>query len=154
MRSKTLKPSPERRLAIGDKLDELSDPRPGVGVREIEKTIGYSREVQAIIEELADPDTEPLRRLVLGDKLAEVSDPRPGVGLDKNGLPDIDWVEIPAGEFIYGESIVTKQKLELDTGIILPATRSPMCSTRPLSMREDTKEKPIWRERTILGGKI
>ncbi|MBZ0277089.1 MAG: SUMF1/EgtB/PvdO family nonheme iron enzyme [Anaerolineae bacterium] len=28
-------------------------------------------------------------------------DPRPGVGLEA-GLPDLDWVEIPAGEFIYG----------------------------------------------------
>jgi formylglycine-generating enzyme required for sulfatase activity len=32
-----------------------------------------------------------------------MGDPRPGVGLDERGLPDIDWVEIPAGPFIYGE---------------------------------------------------
>ncbi len=31
-------------------------------------------------------------------------DKRPHIGLDANGLPDIDWVEIPAGEFIYQES--------------------------------------------------
>lgn len=30
-------------------------------------------------------------------------DNRPGIGLDANGLPDIDWVEIPAGEFIFSE---------------------------------------------------
>jgi len=29
-------------------------------------------------------------------------DDRPGVGLN-NGLPDIDWVDIPAGPFLYGE---------------------------------------------------
>jgi len=29
-------------------------------------------------------------------------DNRPGVGL-KNGLPDIDWVDIPAGPFLYGD---------------------------------------------------
>ena len=29
-------------------------------------------------------------------------DDRPGVGV-KDGLPDIDWVEIPAGKFIYGD---------------------------------------------------
>jgi len=29
-------------------------------------------------------------------------DDRPGVGL-KDGLPDIDWEEIPAGDFLYGE---------------------------------------------------
>lgn len=29
------------------------------------------------------------------------ADDRPGIGLRADGLPDIDWVEIPAGEFIY-----------------------------------------------------
>jgi formylglycine-generating enzyme required for sulfatase activity len=29
-------------------------------------------------------------------------DDRPGVGV-RDGLPDIEWVEVPAGEFIYGE---------------------------------------------------
>jgi hypothetical protein len=28
-------------------------------------------------------------------------DRRPGVGLDADGLPDIDWVEVPAGKFVY-----------------------------------------------------
>ena len=50
-----------------------------------------------------DINTEPPRRLEIGNLLAEMGDPRPGVGLDDNGLPDIDWVEIPAGPFIYGE---------------------------------------------------
>ena len=50
-----------------------------------------------------DIKTEPQRRLEIGNQLAELGDPRPGVGLDENGLPDIDWVEIPAGPFIYGE---------------------------------------------------
>jgi formylglycine-generating enzyme required for sulfatase activity len=29
-------------------------------------------------------------------------DTRPGVGLREDGLPDIDWVEIPAGSFLMG----------------------------------------------------
>ncbi|KAB2904272.1 MAG: SUMF1/EgtB/PvdO family nonheme iron enzyme [Anaerolineae bacterium] len=33
--------------------------------------------------------------------LAEKGDSRPGVGLREDGLPDISWVEIPEGEFIY-----------------------------------------------------
>ncbi len=37
-------------------------------------------------------------------------DTRPGVGLRANGLPDIDWVQIPAGEFLYG---VEKEKIFL-----------------------------------------
>ena len=34
-------------------------------------------------------------------------DHRPGVGL-KDGLPDIDWVEVAAGPFLYGEEKETK----------------------------------------------
>ena len=36
-------------------------------------------------------------RLKIGQYLAELGDPRRGVGLTPEGLPDIDWVEIPAG---------------------------------------------------------
>lgn len=94
--------TPRRRLAIGDRLAELGDPRKGVGVREY-RIIEYAPEVQTLLDELNDPNTPPPRRLEIGDRLAEQGDPRLGVGLDDNGLPDIDWVEIPAGEFIYGE---------------------------------------------------
>lgn len=34
-------------------------------------------------------------------------DSRPGVGL-KDGLPDIDWVEVPAGPFLYGDDKETR----------------------------------------------
>jgi hypothetical protein len=62
---------------------------------------------QALLVQLADPATRPERRLAIGDGLAELGDPRPGVGL-VNGLPDIDWVEIPAGDFLYGEDKETR----------------------------------------------
>jgi formylglycine-generating enzyme required for sulfatase activity len=39
-------------------------------------------------------------------------DDRPGVVLRADGLPDIDWVEVPAGPFLYGEG---KEKRDLDT---------------------------------------
>jgi hypothetical protein len=54
-----------------------------------------------------DTDPNPHARAAIGTALAWVSlhgrslDQRKGVGLDAAGLPDIDWVEIPAGEFIY-----------------------------------------------------
>ena len=35
--------------------------------------------------------------------MAALGDPRPGVGLDANGLPDIDWIEVPEGDFLFGE---------------------------------------------------
>ncbi len=59
--------------------------------------------VQKLIDRLDTPSTKPEERLLIGDELAKLGDPRPGVGLDENGLPDIDWVEIPGGEFLYGE---------------------------------------------------
>jgi len=117
---------PPRRLAIGDRLAELGDPRPGVGTIEIEVpvdepavveavaepepepdsspvdlTSGLSPEIRALLEEIAEPATEPPRRLAIGDALARLGDPRPGVGLRSDGLPDIAWVEIPGGSFVY-----------------------------------------------------
>jgi formylglycine-generating enzyme required for sulfatase activity len=35
-------------------------------------------------------------------------DNRPGLGLDERGLPDIDWLEVPGGEFLYGENNETR----------------------------------------------
>lgn len=93
---------PKRRLAIGDQLAEIGDPRKGVGVSEYD-VIEYAPQVQALLDELNDPKTEPPRRLEIGDQLDAMGDPRPGVGLNQQGLPDIDWVQIPAGPFIYGE---------------------------------------------------
>ena len=124
------KTEPPRRLEIGDRLAELGDTRPGVGTVEIEvpvdeepdatieaaaagsagpgprRRLSYGREIDSLLAEIDDPGTEPPRRLEIGDRLAELGDPRLGVGLDARGLPDIDWVEIPSGPFIYqdGES--------------------------------------------------
>ncbi|MBK7677740.1 MAG: SUMF1/EgtB/PvdO family nonheme iron enzyme [Candidatus Accumulibacter sp.] len=105
---------PPRRLEIGDRLNEIGDPRPGVGVRELvveeplpasEETIGEAvkslPESDRLLAELDQPATIPPRRLAIGDGLAEIGDPRQGVGLDSRGLPEIDWVGIPGGEFIY-----------------------------------------------------
>jgi len=43
------------------------------------------------------------RRLGIGDLLAVLGDDRPGVGLRPDGLPDIDWVDIDAGPFVWQE---------------------------------------------------
>jgi formylglycine-generating enzyme required for sulfatase activity/nucleoside phosphorylase len=49
----------------------------------------------------------PRERAEAGDVLGQLGDPRPGVGVisakdSAVDLPDIDWVEIPAGPFIMG----------------------------------------------------
>ncbi|MEF8731814.1 MAG: SUMF1/EgtB/PvdO family nonheme iron enzyme [Candidatus Accumulibacter meliphilus] len=106
------KTPPPRRLAIGDRLAEIGDPRRGVGVREFVLADAAPRpaepaaetrppEVHQLLDELERIETLPPRRLAIGDRLAEIGDPRAGVGLDVRGLPALDWVEIPGGEFIY-----------------------------------------------------
>ncbi|MBN1285970.1 MAG: TIR domain-containing protein, partial [Anaerolineae bacterium] len=54
-----------------------------------------------LIAQLGNLNVTPPARLRIGRALAEIGDPRKGVGLRADGLPDIDWVTIPAGEFIY-----------------------------------------------------
>lgn len=44
------------------------------------------------------------QRAVVGDALNYLGDPRPGVGLTKEGLPDIVWCAVPAGEFLMGNT--------------------------------------------------
>jgi hypothetical protein len=50
-----------------------------------------------------DPIERAAAYRVLGHPDIDADD-RDGIGLDANGLPDIDWVPIPAGEFIYQDN--------------------------------------------------
>jgi formylglycine-generating enzyme required for sulfatase activity len=43
-----------------------------------------------------------VERAAAGRALAKLGDPRPGVGLRSDGLPDIEWCEVPAGPFLSG----------------------------------------------------
>ncbi|MCP4288866.1 MAG: formylglycine-generating enzyme family protein, partial [Gammaproteobacteria bacterium] len=43
-----------------------------------------------------------VERALAGNILAHLDDPRPGVGLREDGLPDIVWCDVPAGEFLMG----------------------------------------------------
>ncbi len=53
----------------------------------------------------AEPAFTPKARLEAGVALGRLGDPRPGVGVDpQTGLPDILWVEVPAGPFWMGST--------------------------------------------------
>jgi formylglycine-generating enzyme required for sulfatase activity len=71
-----------------------------------------SDETRGLLAEIDDPDTPPTRRLEIGDELASLGDPRVGVGLSDDGLPEIDWIEIPGGVFLYGDE---REQRELPT---------------------------------------
>ena len=46
----------------------------------------------------------PKDRAVVGRVLARLGDRRQGIGVSEDGVPLIDWVEVPAGEFQMGSS--------------------------------------------------
>jgi hypothetical protein len=51
-------------------------------------------------------DPEPEARAAIGRALGRLGlDDRRGVGLGRDGLPDIDWVAISEGDFIYGDGV-------------------------------------------------
>lgn len=54
---------------------------------------------KAMLAIMADTQTLNINeRAEAGRVLSMLGDPRPGVGLNAQGLPDIDWVEVPAGQ--------------------------------------------------------
>lgn len=63
------------------------------------------RLLRARLEEVRDGEGhfDAKTRSRAASAIGRVGDPRPGVGL-KDGLPDIEWVELPAGEFRLGET--------------------------------------------------
>lgn len=70
---------------------------------------GVPAEPRALLTKLFDPTTDSQTRFAVGHRLARIGDPRPGVGLRPDGLPEIEWLEVPGGEYTYqaGETFHT-----------------------------------------------
>ncbi|MBV2154746.1 SUMF1/EgtB/PvdO family nonheme iron enzyme [Kitasatospora sp. SUK 42] len=83
---------PHERLVLVEAMLRNLDPELDP---EIEKFI--VPEAARILAETTDAATTHQRRASLGDRLWEIGDPRPGVGLDADGLPEIQWCEVPGG---------------------------------------------------------
>ena len=58
-------------------------------------------EQNRLLDIMLDPQYPFQERAAAGREINKIGDPRPGVGLRPDGLPDIVWCEVPAGEFIY-----------------------------------------------------
>jgi len=69
----------------------------------------------------------PPERAASGRVLALLGDTRPRIGLRPDGLPDIDWVEIPAGKFLMGSDQAKDPEAQDDElpqrEVLLPAYR-------------------------------
>lgn len=57
---------------------------------------------QRLVDLVSGGHLPPVERAAAGRTLSVLGDSRKGVGLRDDGLPDIDWVEIPAGSFLMG----------------------------------------------------
>src|SRR5258708_36735480 len=60
-----------------------------------------SPEQQRLLDIMLDVNRFPAERAEAGREINKYGDPRPGVGLRADGLPDITWWDVPAGEFVY-----------------------------------------------------
>jgi hypothetical protein len=54
-------------------------------------------EAKRLIDELDKPSTDHRRRGYIGERLAAIGDPRRGVGLNAEGLPELEWCQVPGG---------------------------------------------------------
>ncbi len=93
-------------------INWLKDAQPEIAARCISESGAEIVQREVLLEELHDAwlprltdierESEPEGRAAIGRALGGLGlDNRKGVGLDANGLPDIDWVEIPSGEFVF-----------------------------------------------------
>ncbi|MCA9238827.1 MAG: SUMF1/EgtB/PvdO family nonheme iron enzyme [Planctomycetales bacterium] len=96
-------------------LDKLLPVNPVLAARCLNESGGnlaynfaYPLRVQQALRDAAFGTAHPYgERYLAGNALNIVGDPRIGVSLDVDGLPDIDWCEVPAGEFLMGNTKIT-----------------------------------------------
>jgi len=90
----------------------LKDAQPEVAAQCVLESGAEIDDREALFRELHDAwlprltdveqEPQPEARAAIGRALGRLGlDDRKGVDLDANGLPDIDWVTVPGGEFIY-----------------------------------------------------
>jgi formylglycine-generating enzyme required for sulfatase activity len=91
-------------------VGRLVDANPALAARCIGKSGGKPpgevtiKAVKQRLAALATSVRAAAERNAAGDALNYVGDPRPGVGLRADGVPDIVWCAVPAGEFIMGST--------------------------------------------------
>ncbi len=85
-------------------------------------------------------------RAEAGQVLGLLGDDRPGVGLGADGLPDIEWVEIPAGEFVMGSEKYDDEKpMHQERVESFQISRFPVTNAQYTSFVEDSGYTEKWR---------
>ena len=88
-----------------------------------------------------------VERTLVGNILNKVGDHRHGVGLRENGLPDIEWCEVPAGEFFMGDDNDSwtrpQHRLTLSTPYAL--SRYPITNAQYQAFVEDWGYTKQWQ---------
>jgi formylglycine-generating enzyme required for sulfatase activity len=92
----------------------------------------------------------PSERLVAGDALSRLGDPRPGVGVvmvEGTELPDLEWIELPAGTFTIGSEV--KENEQPLHAVKLPRfylTRYPITNAqyRPFVEAGGYQQRELW----------
>ncbi len=88
------------------------------------------------------PATE---RALAGNILAQLGDPRPGVGLREDGLPDIVWCKVPAGEFLMGsdQETVTSETRKWES-FLKQAKREDLIEKYRRIIASEHPQHPVW----------
>lgn len=82
----------------------------------------------------------PVDRAAAGRILGRLGDRRFGVGLGRDGLPEIDWVEITPGPFLVGEE---KRRVVLEKTFAI--ARYPITNAQFQAFVEDGGYSPRWQ---------
>jgi formylglycine-generating enzyme required for sulfatase activity len=81
-----------------DRLKRLREILQRFGGHSIDPTVRqYASPQLKLIGRLSDGSTSHQERQTIGSYLAALGEPRPGVGLSGQGIPDIEWADIPGG---------------------------------------------------------
>ena len=66
----------------------------------------------AMLAELARPETTHRRRAEIGERIDVLGDPRPGVRVDADGTPEIEWCAVPGGEVAIEGKRPSKKRVD------------------------------------------
>ena len=133
-------------LLAGQALVETADlqkisPRNQVKVNRIRDWLVKILTEQALVH-APFPATE---RALAGNILAHLGDTRSGVGLREDGLPDIAWCDVSAGEFLMGsdQETVTSETRKWER-ILKQAKQEDLTDIYKRAIASEHPQHPVW----------